>query len=89
MSPCLDIPDKTSVPSKRGACRDEEENQHECRGGVRTCLDFTVYMYFMDFSVYLRLFLAPLPSRLLQIDHYLLHPESANLLKNPSQLNSK
>ena len=22
LSPCLDIPDKTSVPSKRGACRD-------------------------------------------------------------------
>ena len=51
---------------------------------LRICLDFTVYMCVMDFSVYLRLFLAPLPSRFLQIDHYLLHPEGANLLKNPS-----
>ena len=56
---------------------------------IRICLDFTVNMFLMDFSVCLRLFLAPLPSRFLQIDHYLLHPESANLLKNPSQLNSK
>ena len=57
--------------------------------GFRICLDFTVNMFFMDFSAYLRLFLASLPSRFLQIDYYLLHPESANLLKNSSQLNSK
>jgi len=56
---------------------------------LRICLNFTVNMFFVDFSVYLRLFLAPLPSRFLQIDHYLLHPERENLLKNSSQLNSK
>ena len=41
------------------------------------------------FSDYLRFFLAPLPSLLLQIDHYLLQPERTNLLKNTSQINSK
>ena len=39
------------------------------------------------FSVYLRLFLPSLHSLFLQIDHYLLRPNSANLLKNTSQLN--
>ena len=33
------------------------------------------------FSVYLRLFLPSLHSLFLQIDHYLLRPNSANLLK--------
>ena len=32
------------------------------------------------FSVYLRFFLASLPSLFLQIGHYLLQPNSANLL---------
>ena len=50
-----------------------------------TCTNFSD----LRFTVIHPLFLAPLPSRFLQIDHYLLHPESANLHKNPSQLNSK
>ena len=39
------------------------------------------------YSVYLRLFLASLHSLILQIGNYLLHSNSANLLKNFSQLN--
>ena len=41
------------------------------------------------FSVYLGFFLASLPSRFLQIDHYLLRTKSTNLLKKSSQLNYK
>ena len=56
---------------------------------VRSCLDFTADMYLKNFSVYLRFFSASLLSRFLQIDHYLLRTESANLLKNDHQLNLK
>ena len=45
--------------------------------------------FMLYFSVYLRLFLPSLHSLFLQIDHYLLRPNSANLLKNTSQLNLK
>ena len=52
-------------------------------------LNFNVNMYLKNFSDYLRLFGASLPSRFLQIDHYLLRPERINLSPNNSQLNSK
>ena len=45
--------------------------------------------FMLYFSVYLRLFLPSLHSLFLQIDHYLLRPNSANLFKNTSQLNLK
>ena len=82
---------RNCLNEKRGMHRMVHPPWSYCNGKdlLRICLNFTVNMFFVDFSVYLRLFLAPLPSRFLQIDHYLLHPESENLLKNSSQLNSK
>ena len=56
---------------------------------LRICFKLSLICFRICFSVYLRFFLASLHSQFLQIDHYLLRLDSANLHKNTSQLNSK
>ena len=46
-------------------------------------------MFRICFSVYLRFFLASLHSQFLQIGHYLLRLDSANLHKKTSQLKTR
>ena len=56
---------------------------------LESVLILPLISFMLYFSVHLRLFLASLHSLFLQIDHYLLRPNSGNMLKNISQLNLK
>ena len=72
---------------KKASAGESLRRQKKRNGIVNLFWIFSLISIMLCFSVYLRFFSASLHSLILQIDHYLLHPNSANLLKNFSQLN--
>ena len=74
---------------KKASAGESLRRQKKRNGIVNLFWIFPLISIMLCFSVYLRFFSASLHSLILQIDHYLLHPNSANLLKNFSQLNLK
>ena len=77
----------TAILFPKSFCRRIASAAEERNGIVNLFGILPLISIMLCYSVYLRLFLASLHSLILQIDHYLLHSNSANLLKNFSQLN--